>query len=281
MFRSRAAQILTVCTALTLATAESIDYARAQGRLEAGYGISLAHIRVGEITATLVLGNSDYTISAQARAGGIMKVLVEGEGSFTTRGNIKDDHPLPTNFTAKIVSKAASSDVTMVLEDGSVKELVAIPPPPSSGIVPVSEANRQAIVDPLTAMLVSGVTGEGQEACRRTLPVFDGRERYDLKLAFKRMDNVTAEKGYAGPVVVCSVRYEAIAGHRASAPLVKYLSEGREIEVALAPAVGMHLLAPFRVSAMSMVANLVIEARRLETTAQSVGSPTAEPKAQR
>jgi hypothetical protein len=277
MFRSHAVQFLKVCTALALATAESSDYARAQGRLEASYGISLAHIRVGEITAALVLENSDYTISAQARAGGIMKVLVEGEGSFTTRGNIKDGHLLPTNFTAKIVSNAASSDVAMVLEDGSVKELVATPPPPRSGIVSVTEANRQAIIDPLTAMLVSGVTGEGlsQEACRRTLPVFDGRERYDLKLAFKRMDSVAAEKGYAGPVVVCSARYEAIAGHRASAPLVKYLSEGREIEVALAPAVGIHLLAPFRVSAMSMVANLVIEARRFETTAQSAGSATA------
>jgi len=212
-----------------------------------------------------------------------MKVLVEGEGSFTTRGNIKDGHPLPTNFISRIISKAASSDVAMVLEDGSVKELVATPPPPSLGIVPVSEANRQAIIDPLTAMLVSGISGDNpsQEACRRTLPVFDGRERYDLKLAFKRMDNVTAEKGYAGPVVVCSARYEAIAGHRASAPLVKYLSEGREIEVALAPAVGMHLLAPFRVSAMSMVANLVIEASRFEPTARSAASPMAEPKAQR
>jgi hypothetical protein len=33
-----------------------------------------------------------------------------------------------------------------------------------------------------------------------------------LKLAFKRMDKMTAEKGYAGPVVVCSVSYEPIAG---------------------------------------------------------------------
>jgi len=45
------------------------------------------------------------------------------------------------------------------------------------------------------------------------------------------MDKVTAEKGYAGPVVVCSVSYEPIAGHRASTPLVKYLSEGRELEM--------------------------------------------------
>ena len=46
---------------------------------------------------------------------------------------------------------------------------------------------------------------------------------------------LTAEKGYAGPVVVCPVAYEPMAGHRASTALVKYLSEGREMEIALAP----------------------------------------------
>ena len=102
----------------------------------------------------------------------------------------------------------------------------------------MTQANRQGIVDPLTAMLFSAAAvGEGlsPDVCRHTLPIFDGQQRYDLKLAFKRMDKVTAEKGYAGPVVVCSVSYEPIAGHRESTPLVKYLSEGREMEMALAP----------------------------------------------
>jgi phosphoenolpyruvate carboxylase len=44
-------------------------------------------------------------------------------------------------------------------------------------------------------------------------------------------------------VVVCSVSYEPIAGHRPSTPLVKYLSEGREMEMALAPVAGTRLLA--------------------------------------
>ena len=83
--------------------------------------------------------------------------------------------------------------------------------------------------------------GLSQQACRRTLPIFDGQQRYDLKFAFKRRDKVTAEKGYAGPVVVCSLRYEPIAGHNASTTLVKYLSEGREMEIALAPVAGTRL----------------------------------------
>ena len=148
----------------------------------------------------------------------------------------------------------------------------------------MTDANRRSIVDPLTAMLFSAAATDdslSQGACRRTLPIFDGQHRYDLKLAFKRLDKVTAEKGYAGPVVVCSVSYEPIAGHRASTPLVKYLSEGREMEIALAPVAGTRLLAPFRLSVVSMLANLMIEANRFETTAQPLGgSPVADPKAQ-
>jgi hypothetical protein len=192
--------------------------------------------------------------------------FTHGEASFTTRGTIKDGHPEPTNFTSKTVSNSETFDVTMVLDEGSVKELVGASP--SLDRVPVTAANRRGIVDPLTAVLFSsGGAGEmlSQETCRRTLPIFDGHQRYDLKLAFKRMDKVTAEKGYAGPIVVCSVNYEPIAGHRANIPLVKYLSEGREMEIALAPIAGTRLLAPFRLSVVSTLANLVIEANRFET----------------
>jgi len=147
------------------------DHAQAQGNLDASYTISFARIPVGEITATVVFGDSEYAISARARAGGVMKVLsVDGEGSFTTRGTIKDGHPVPTNFTSKIVSNTETSDVTMVLDEGSVRELAATPPP-SQDRVSVTAANRRSIVDPLTAVLFStAAAGEtlSQEACRRT-----------------------------------------------------------------------------------------------------------------
>jgi Protein of unknown function (DUF3108) len=120
-----------------------------------------------------------------------------------------------------------------------------------------------------------------RDVCRQTLPIFDGQQRYDLKLAFKRMDKVTAERGYAGPVVVCSVSYEPIAGHRPSTRLIKYLSEGREMEITLAPIAGTRLLAPFRMLVESALANLVIEANQFEVTAQAQDGPTlADPKAQ-
>src|SRR5262245_6948764 len=240
MFHSRVAQTAILATALALVTAALNDHGFAEGRLDASHTISFARIRVGDIAATGVFGESEYAISARGRTGGIMKQLklMDGEASFSTHGIIKDSYPVPTTFTSKIISDAETPDVTMVLDDGNVKELAAAVPPPKSDRVPVTQTNRRGIVDPLTAMLFSAAAvGEGlaRDVCRRTLPIFDGQQRFDLKLAFKRMDKITTEKGYAGPVVVCSVSYEPIAGHRPSTPLVKYLSEGREMEMALAP----------------------------------------------
>jgi hypothetical protein len=284
MVDSRAVKRTIVATgcALALITAALGGQAHTESNLDASYTISFARIRVGDITATVVFGPSEYAMSARGRAGGLMKALIDGEASFTTRGTITDGHPVPTNFTSKIVSNAQTSDVTMVLDEGSVKELAATPLS-SSGRVPVTEANRQGIVDPLTAMLfTAAATGAlSQEACWRTLPIFDGHQRYDLKLAFKRIDKVTADKGYAGPVVVCSLHYEPIVGHIASNALVKYLSESREMEIALAPVAGTRLLAPFRLSVVSMLANLVIEANLFEATARSPDASTvADPKGQ-
>jgi hypothetical protein len=38
-----------------------------------------------------------------------MKALVDGEAFFTTRGTIKDNHPVPTTFTSTSASNAETS----------------------------------------------------------------------------------------------------------------------------------------------------------------------------
>ena len=102
--------------------------------------------------------------------------------------------------------------------------------------------------------------------------MFDGRRRFDLKLAFKRIERVKADKGYAGPVVVCAITFQPIAGYRPSSSLVKLLSEGRDIEMALAPIAGTRVLAPFRVTVVHMLGNLVVRADRFEATPRATAT---------
>jgi len=113
------------------------------------------------------------------------------------------------------------------------------------------------------------------DACKRTLPIFDGRRRFDLALSFKRIDRVKADRGYGGPVVVCAVTFRAIAGHRRDSALLDFLTGGREIELAFAPIAGARLLAPFRLSIVSLLGNLVIEATEFTATTAQAATPAA------
>jgi len=281
MVQSRAIQTtLTATICIFALTIAAVGQVLGESSLDTSYIVSFARVPVGEITASLVVGNTEYRMSARGRAGGIVKVLLDGEGFFVTQGTNVDGELEPKSFTSKIVANKGTSEITMVFEGGSVKETAATPLP-GSDRVPVTETNRQGVFDPLTAMLFSASAANeslSKEACRHTLPIFDGHQRYDLKLAFKRMDKVAVEKGYAGPVVVCSLRYEPIAGHSASNALVKYVSGGHEMELALAPIAGTRWLAPIRFSIASTIANLVIEASRFEVNVRTE-APFADSKA--
>ncbi len=78
--------------------------------------------------------------------------------------------------------------------------------------------------------------------------MFDGRVRYDLRSEFRRMETVKAEKGYAGPAVVCAVYFTPISGYVPDRPAIKYLMTLRDAEVWLAPIAGTRVLVPFRFS---------------------------------
>jgi hypothetical protein len=254
--------------------------ARAQGKLEVDYAISFARIPIGSAQLAAEIGDEEYKIALQGRASGVARVLASGEGEFRTHGAVKVGELVPADFSSNISSSNEKLAVRMVLADGNVIELVASPM--GEGRVPVSDNNRRGIIDPLTALLVSAGQsggGTGEKACARRLPVFDGHRRYDLKLSFKREDKIKIGKEYTGPVVVCALEYQAISGHYPSEPLVKFLSAGRDMEVALAPAGGMHFLAPVRLSVAGALANLVIQATRFQAApAPNVSNPDSRPQ---
>jgi hypothetical protein len=106
------------------------------------------------------------------------------------------------------------------------------------------------------------------QACQRTVAVFDGRMRYDLQLAFKRLDTVKAERGYQGTVVVCSVVFAPLAGHIPDRAAIKYLMELRNIEAWLAPIAGTRVMVPYRVSVPTPVGLGVLQATQFVSIPQ-------------
>jgi hypothetical protein len=269
---ARGALLVTGSTLAFTVAGAAVDQAQAQGKLTANYTISVARIPVGKITWSTEIGDDSYTSTGSGEASGVASFLASGKGSLSTRGTVKDGELSPTEFTSDITQDDEKGALKMVLDRGAVTELKADAPAKAGDRVPVSAVHQQGVVDPLTAWLIPAAgegNGLGRAACERTLPIFDGQKRYDLKLAFKRMDKMKADKGYDGPALVCAVTFQPIAGHRPASPTVKFLAGGREIELWLAPVTGTRVLAPIRVSVANMLGNIVVQASEFQATAQS------------
>ena len=244
----------------------------AQGKVEARYTATLGGIAIGSGTWIIDIAPDHYMAAASGRASGLMRVFASGEGSSAVRGLIKRGRLLPASFAVTMRSHD-SFDVRMEMSGGNVKELQSEPPvEPSPDRIPLTEAHRKGIVDPMTAVLMP-VNGKGEvltpEACQRKLPIFDGRQRFDLKLAFKRMDQVESERGYSGQAIVCSASYEAIAGHRPGRYVIRYLQETRELEIWLVPIAGTRIVVPYRVSIPTFFGIAILQATQFETEAQA------------
>src|SRR6266849_821729 len=213
---ARGALLVAGATLAFTVAGVAVDRAQAQGKLIANYTISVARIPVGKITWSADIGDESYTISGSGEASGVASFLAGGKGSLSTRGTVKDGQLSPTEFTSDITQDDEKGELKMVLDQGTVTEHKADAPTAAGDRVPVTAAHRQGVVDPLTAWLVPAAgDGDGlaRAACERTLPIFDGHKRYDLKLAFKRMDKAKADKGYDGPALVCAVFFQRVAGH--------------------------------------------------------------------
>jgi hypothetical protein len=238
--------------------------AQAQGKLDARYTASLAGIPIGKGAWVLDISEDQFTAAASGVTTGLLRVFAGGQGASTARGTMNAGQPVPGTYAATISADKKTDEVRMVINGGAVKEYVVDPPsPPNPERVPITEAHRRGVLDPMTASLIR-VSGNGDsvgpEACQRSASIFDGRMRYDLQLAFKRMDKVKAEKGSQGPVAVCAIYFTPVAGFVPDRAAIKYLIAQRDMELWLAPIAGTRLVVPFRISIPTPIGVGVLEA---------------------
>jgi hypothetical protein len=253
-----------------------------QARLEARYVASLAGIPIGKGAWVIDVGDDQYRAAASGGTTGLLSVFAGGQGTGAAQGSVAAGHFVPATYTANIVSDKKTDEVRMTLANGNVKDVVIEPVQPANPErVPVTDAHRHGVFDPMTGSFVR-VAGDvlGPDACQSSAAIFDGRMRYDLQLAFKRMDKVKAEKGYQGPVVVCAVYFTPVAGHIPDRKAIKYLADQKMMEVWLAPIGNTRVLVPFRFSVPTPVGVGILEATQFVVSAEPGRSTAANVKTQ-
>ena len=245
--------------------------AQAQGKLDAQYEASLAGIPVGKGSWVIEIADDQYSASANGGTTGIFKAFSGGHGTSTAQGRVVGGLLTPVSYVSTLFYDSKQSETIRIqLANGNVKDSSIEPTPePNPDRLPVTEAHRKGVIDPMSGALVH-VAGTadpvGPDACASQTSIFDGRMRYDLKLAFKRLETVKA-KGYQGPAVVCALSFTPISGYIPDRAAIKYLTALRTMEVWLAPVAGTRILVPIKVQVPTPIGMAALEATHFVSTA--------------
>jgi len=247
------------------------EAAKAQGRLDAQYEATLAGIPVGKGSWTIEIGDDAFSASAQGGTAGLLKAFTGGTGTGASQGRVVNGALVATSYTATTATSKKSETIRMVLANGNVKDATIEPVPPvDADRIPVTDAHKKGVFDPMTGSMlrVPGTTELlSPDSCRTAAGVFDGRMRYDLKLDYKRLETVKAERGYHGPALVCAIYFVPIAGYIPDRPVIKYLAAQRNIEITLVPIAGTRIRVPFRMTIPTPLGPAMLEATSFVTAA--------------
>ena len=241
--------------------------------VRAVYDINFNGFNVGTFEFESQAEQQSYTLLANAR----LSVLL---GAFTWDGAIRSfgligpvpQAPKPASFTFDFRSNLRAGSTRLGFADGTVTNIAHLPPePPKPDIVPLREQHLKGVIDPLSAIMMIS-RGSGANPCDRRIPIFDGKERFDLVFSFKRNMQVVEQAPSGQPAIahVCRVKYLPIAGHKVDGD-TSFMAANNEIEVALRPVPSANVFIPYQVTIPTMAGGATIVSKRVEIV--SPGKP--------
>ena len=235
------------------ALAEDANHSATQ--ITVKYDIFLAGFHFGDVRLIITLRNADYQMRGDGQFAVLGGLLYEWTGGTTSSGQLGKSGPRPSLYTLSYSGGDKQGDVRISFADGEVSGVFASPKKrPSPKNIPVTEDQLRGVLDPMTGAFIRlrpNLPAADLKVCQETIPVFDGKLRFNIELTPKQQAKIEAKKSdtYSGLAAVCGVRFIPISGFRPNDRAVAYMSSHSDaIEVWLVPIPGTKLYLPYRIS---------------------------------
>jgi hypothetical protein len=248
-FRRPAAAILIVAATLLPGISAPVHAANA---VITEYSLDVSGIPIADFKFNGAIRNGHYSLAGRGKTAPLVELIVPFKGFTSSTGAVSGGEIRPAAYS---LSYREDDDTikSVALQFGrSGVDSIAIAPSKavSAKAVPLKPGHKQGVIDPMSAALfpIPGGPLTGEKVCNRTLPVFEGRQRFDLDLTFKRREKLTSNAGpdHHPEIYVCAIRYAPIAGHKPDATATRFLTGTEGIEIWLSPVVSVGMLIPYR-----------------------------------
>ena len=233
--------------------------------LEASYIIAISGLTIGRADVRGRFTDRGYAAAISGSTYGISRLVSDAQATLSGSGRVVGDRVVPASYNLATSEQGFQTSVNMTMRGRSIVDLQAVPSLPIvSDRVPITAAAKQGVVDPVGAFVVvlDRPSMTPAQICNRTVPVFDGWKRFDIRLSYKDTRKVDdGDQAFSGDVVVCTARYQPVAGHRTSDDSVTFMADNKRLEIALARIKGTSYMVPYTILIGTKVGDLTINAR--------------------
>tara|TARA_R110002051_G_scaffold259449_5_gene319210 strand:- start:292754 stop:293566 length:813 start_codon:yes stop_codon:yes gene_type:complete len=234
-------------------------------QITARYSSTVLFFKVGDISVTADLTPTSYRAETTIRAAGLAALFADIDIQADVSGLLGPGGAAPERYGLVNTTPSKSRSVEMRFPEG-VAVATATPPFGSLGDPPASEIDRTQVLDPMTAFFIlSGlVPGIAEANCSGSLPVFDGKQRYEIRLRAAGTQRIRTE-AWSGEARICEAWYFPVSGYDPE----DYPTE-REMRypllIWLATFADNQIQIPVRIFTRAGLGGVTIEARSIELT---------------
>ncbi len=192
--------------------------------------------------------------------------------AIASNGYIHSYKPRPNIYAFNARAGKKSERIRLDFSPSGVKKVRAIPPTKQSAKrIKVTKAHLRNVVDPLSAVLTftdqAPSLTNGTKACNRSIQIFDGRHRFNVKMSFKRKAYAKLSNGKSRTAFVCRAKYRPVSGHKMNKS-VSYMSKSNGMEIWLVPLPKVKMYVPYK-----MVIPIIIGTAYAELASFKVRDP--------
>lgn len=253
--------IVTTIALIALAFPTIAGAVEASKKYRSEYSISVFGLPVAKSSFVSTFSGLNFTIEGDVSSSGIARLFDRTKARTVVNGQFGADSSLPQSYALNYTSGGKAKKTLLAFSGGAVVSTENTPPlgnrRPSWR--PVSEADLKSVTDPLSAAVVKA--GSLREVCNRTLRVFDGEIRVDVKMKYAGIKPF-ATRGFKGKAVRCRARFVPVSGYHTDREAIDYLANRSRIEIAFAEFAGTGYYAPVTASVKTKVGTVRVYAKR-------------------
>lgn len=232
--------------------------------ITAEYSVKIRGFLVGRAEFQVDISGKRYTMRFSGGVKGLGRIFSDAQTSATVGGKLNADRLQPSEYNHSWTEDGETETVEMRFSGRAVTAISLDPPRKRpERYVPFTRESNSNALDLVSAFLWP-VEKVSAATCNRTLPLVDGRRRFDITLSFTRFDDfATRDRSFSSPVAVCRLEYTAVAGQRIDKPDNSILDAG-DTEVWIAP-LGEGFAIPTRIQLRSRAGRILLEATSVAT----------------